>query len=123
MTSRHRAGELRVEHDGQRTELGVGHFEFFVPFLIGDDGGDAGFVAAAGGGGHSKKGWQAVRQPKEAGHALDGFVVGDFGRSDLGAVDGGAAAEGHDAVTEMGLIHFDGGVSTKIGRASCRERV
>ena len=88
-------------------------------FRLGNDGGNGGLGAGAGGGGHGDKGRQLMHDLEETAHFCDGLMgTHHQGRSGLGRVHGGTAADGQKAVAALGQVQVpdsENGGSRRIG--------
>ena len=110
--------ETGVEHGVIRNKRKVVDGVFVVRLSIGDDGGERCFAARACRGRRADEQQRAAHDMKQSAHLLNGLIrTGDTRAGDLGAVHGGAAADGDDRPRSAGQISLpcrfdvaDGGV-------------
>ena len=113
------AGKLRVEYRILRDKAQIHDGVLVVRLLIGDDRGNRGLGARAGGSGNGNKGGYLVHDLEQTGHLVDGLVgVNYTGSCALCCVHGRTAAYREKAVAIVAKEHIlnlvndlDGGVS------------
>ena len=83
----------------------VVHSVLVFPQAVRDDGGNGYLAAGPGGGGNGDQRRQAAQYPQQAAHLIDAPPgIDDSGAHRLGAVHGGAAAEGNDPTASLRQI-------------------